>query len=500
MPVAEPVRVFAYTANPVLVDNTAAFRMEKIMKRLAYAALALSFVACRGSGGGDDTPDPDAPVGGDVTIQEVQSDAMPSGTPIELNGVVVTAIDNFGDRTGDFSGVKVFGAPLDQVAALQPGDLVNITGAIKHEACNEAAPCGPVVFENGASITEVIGASQGSLVVTRVGTGTLPPPTMVDAKAIAALPTAQERDAEWEKYEGVLVTVINARQLGPVDTFGSNPGEDSNEFRITSFARVQSVLTELPATALVGTCYQSITGVTDFFFNYIIAPRSEADLVAGGTGCNPLAESINAVQTATTIPELAILTDVVVTAIDNIGDTSKGFWVQDAAQGAEHNGVFVFLRDQAIPAFVTVGARVNVIGSVDEFDLGTPEVGDKITEIINPVVTDSALPDVTPVPAVVAVNILSDIGAAGEPWEGVLVRANQVKVTNDNLGNGKVELRDNNNNILIMDDESFRPADADVDVNDCFDVTGVMHVQVIDNIRTINPRSLTDLAPTTGCN
>ena len=56
---------------------------------------------------------------------------------LNLKGVVVTAIDTFGGKTGDFwvqepdggpfSGIQVFGAPLDQVAALQIGDIVDIS-------------------------------------------------------------------------------------------------------------------------------------------------------------------------------------------------------------------------------------------------------------------------------------------------------------------------------------------------------------------------------------
>src|SRR5262249_38652340 len=72
-----------------------------------------------------------------VSIQDVQSDAMPPGTPVELHGVVVTAIDTFGGKTGDlwveepsggpFSGIHVFGAPVAQVANLAVGDIVDIT-------------------------------------------------------------------------------------------------------------------------------------------------------------------------------------------------------------------------------------------------------------------------------------------------------------------------------------------------------------------------------------
>src|SRR5262245_9858942 len=115
------------------------------MRLAQLTVLGLSLVACRGGSGpqGDDNPDVDAPVGGSVRVQDVQDDSMPVGTVVELKGVIVTAIDSFGARTGDlwvqdpaggeFSGVKVFGAPLEQIASLQPGDIVTISNAEKDE-------------------------------------------------------------------------------------------------------------------------------------------------------------------------------------------------------------------------------------------------------------------------------------------------------------------------------------------------------------------------------
>ncbi len=417
--------------------------------RLTHLFLGLSLVAaaCRGGGDdddvGDDAPNGDGPpVAGVVSIQEVQSDTMASGTVIELEGVVVTAIDALGGGSGGFwvsepeggafGGVKVFGASLDQVALLAPGDLVNITGAIKHEACNEAAPCGTIVFDDGASITEVIGETQGSLVVTKTGTGTLPTPTVVDAKAIAALPDKLSRDAEWEKYEGVLIKVTNARQLSPVVTFGSNPGKDDTEFRLTGFARVQSALFQLPDQLPVGTCYESITGITDFFFNYIVAPRSEADLVEGGTGCNPLAESINAVQTAPALPELAILTDVFVTGVGF--DNKRSFWVSTSLTAAPNEGVQIFTNQAAHPAGLAVGKKVTVIGAVTEFN--DDANGGALTEIVSPSITVNADAAGTVVPAARTVAQLMD-STAGPTFESVAVVLTNVEFTaNGNIGNG----------------------------------------------------------------
>lgn len=477
--------------------------------------LGLSLVACRGGddGGGDDQPPTDTPpVITDATIQEIQNDAMPSGTEVSIKGVVVTAIDTYGNRTGDFfvqepgggefSGVKVFGAALDQVAGLVPGDLVDITGAIKHEACNDAAPCGTVIFDNGASITEVIPVTSGSMIVTKVGTGTVPAPAEVDAAAISLLPTPAERDAVWEKWEGVLIKVTKLRQLEDVGTFGSNPGPDSTEFQATGFVRVQSALSELPTTSVLGVCYESITGVGDFFFNYILAPRSAADLVADGTACRPMATTVAMLQTGVNV-EIASLSNVFVTARDDLGTTTdpasnRGFWVADSLTAAPNNGVYVFTRSEAVPANYEIGAIVNVQGGVVEFDLGSggaAAVGDTLTEVVNPVHAFVSAPGNgpggQPTPVVVTATVAGDIGAPGEPYEGVLVRVQNVKVTNLNAGSGKVELSDAGGAKIIMDNDAFNwtaPAAAT-----CYaTLTGIMSVQVNDNVRTINPRNIGD--------
>lgn len=460
------------------------------MTRIAYvaSALALALVACRGGGDdtstGDDTVDPDAPpVGGDVTIQEVQDDAMPVGTQIELRGVVVTAVDQYGDRAGDFwvgepeggpfSGVKVYGAPREKVAELQVGDLVDITNAIKHEACTQAAPCGSVVFDDGAGITEVEGVSANSLVVTKLSAGTAPAPTVVDAKAIAALPSKEERIAEWEKWEGVLIKVTNARQLSEVAPFGSNPGIDSNEFRITGVARVQSVLAELPATATAGTCYDSITGVGDFFFNNLILPRSASDLVGDGTGCLPAVESIAELRSATTPPEFVKLTDVYVSAVSY---NKKQLWLSSSLTAAPNEGVYVYRGSSTsasvLPADVVAGAKVTVMGAGAEFDGNNG--GETVTQVVSPSITVTAAPTgtVTPVPGQSVSDLLA--AATGEPYEGVLVSLSNVKVsalgTDPNFIADLAQFPDNA--AFKADDDIYRFVAGDL--NQCFDsITGI---------------------------
>lgn len=443
------------------------------MNRIAYlaCALGLALVGCRDNGGGgDDDPNPDGPPGGtEVTVQEVQADAMPSGTQVTLKGVVVTAIDSYGNRTGDlwvqepgggeFSGVKVFGAPLDQVALLQPGDLVDITNAQKDEFA---------LMEDmsGLKVTELKPVDGGTMSITKTGTGTVPAPATVDAKAIAALPTRAERDAEWEKWEGVLIRLTNARQLGAISTFGSTPGPDSTEFRATSFVRVQSALVELPVTSVAGTCYDGITGIGDYFFNWILAPRTAADLVGGGSGCNPMAESISALQTASTPPEMVQLTDVYVSALSF---NKKHLWLTTSLTAAPNEGVYVYRGSSAatLPTDVVVGARVSVIGSAEEFD--GLNGGDTITQVTTPTITVTAPPTTPPVP-VTGVSV----SGMDENYESVLVTLTNVKV--NMVGSGSDYIADlaqyPGNLAFKADDDIYRIVAGDA--NACWaSVTGL---------------------------
>ncbi len=474
---------------------------------LALLALGLFTAACRGGDGGDDAPiDPDAPpttdtpTSTDVRIQDIQSANVREGDVVTVKGVVVTAIDTFGSRTGDlyiqepdggeFSGVKVFGAPLDQVAMLAVGDLIDIEGAEK----DEFAINGDMSMR---AVTELKPVAGGMMRITKRGTGTVPAPVMVDAAAISLMDKAG-RDAEWEKWEGVLITVINARQTGAFRTFGGGAA-DQGEFRISGLARVQSSLVALPATNAFGKCYDRVTGIGDYAFNDLVLPRTADDIAEGGTGCRPLSTSALAAQTQVK-PEAADLTNVFVTARDDIG-TSKGIWVADSLAAAVNNGVFVFTGNM-LAADLVVGATVSVQGTIDEFDLGMsgqPPVGDTVTEVTGGTPVLVAAPGALPTPVVVAPGILSDIGAPGEAYEGVLVQVNTVKVTQA-LTNGKIELTANDNTKIIMDDEAFALPTPPA-VGTCYgSVTGVMHVQLTDDIRTINPRGLIDLVVGAGCN
>jgi hypothetical protein len=471
------------------------------MRVTTFAWLALTLVACRDSNsGGDDSNPPDAAPPIDAAplaskIQDVQSDAVPKGTPVALKGVIVTAIDSYGAFTGDvfiqdpaggaLSGVKIFRAPLTQVSLLAPGDVIDVAGAVKDEFALNGD-------QSGRTATQLKEAQVGSMTLTKTGTAAIPAPASVDAVQLAAMTPAM-RSAEWERWEGVLVTVRNARQVGPTTSFGAG-NDDQKQFRVSADLRVQSSLAALFPGNAFGTCFDQVTGFIDYAFNYIVLPRAAGDFTASGTACRPLATTIAAAQ-GTAGAEAVTLTNVVVTGRDDLG-SSKGYWIADALAAAAGQGVYVF-TGSALGASLEIGATVSLQGLIEEFDPSPP--GDTLTEVI-PVGTPTVTPPggQAPTPLVVDAAMLSDIGPVGEPYEGVLVRTSTVKVTQV-LANGRYELTANGGAKLILDDESYAPTPA-LTVGTCYaSVTGLMHVQLTDNTRTINARGAADLVTGSGC-
>lgn len=495
-------------------------------------ALGLSLLAataaCRGESNGDDDGSNIDAANTENTVQEVQSDAMPPGTPVTLRGVVVTAIDNYGPRKGNFyvaepeggafSGVLVYGAPLDQVAGLAVGDLVDITDAEKDEFSLDT---------DDATVTELGPVAGGVMTVTEVGTGAVPAPQVLDALAIGQMATAA-REAEYEKWEGVLVRVNNisvTSEIRPVSS--SNPDPMFVVFKITGVLEVDSSLAEIPYSETGepwlrgGDCLMSITGMGDYFFNYKVLPRATADIVMGGAGC-PAPEApgtctdgidndangfldcadrgcgmeptcttdttIVMIQTGATTGGVR-LNDVVITGYKTFPNTAQGFYVADAAQAAANNGVFVFTGSTAPP--MNIGGLVDVTGTVTEFDFQPP--GDTITQITNATVTPVAGAPMIPVPlSGVPVSTLNQIGATGEPYESVLVTISNMKVTATASGD-RITLS-NGTDTIVMDDDLYNYSAATYPVDTCFEtVVGIMTTNIFDDERRITPRNIMDV-------
>jgi hypothetical protein len=412
-------------------------------------------------GGGSDAGATDGG-GASATIYDVQTPggaASAVGTPVALAGVVVTAVDRFGARTGDvwveeagggpYSGVVVVtpavaGGTIDDV---QPGDVVDVTGGV----VDEVAAMGDT---SGETRTSVVAPTAGAVTITVTGAAAVPGPDDVD-RAVLGDPAVAE------SWEGVLIRVADVASTR--DTHGVSAMDPTlAEMEITGPSRVASalapLLTDPPAAAPLyprEQCFTSITGIGDYFFAYRLLPRDPSDIVTAADGSACLHEDSVAVchegtdedldgyidcddfscQAAdpacvadVTIQDvqmdlvptgsLVMLTDVLVTAV-HLGGPSAFVWVEEPG-GGEYGGVLTRPAVAPAPGALVAGDVVTVEGEVDEVGGETQLVAATITETgtmgapsANPIADGSIL-----------------VGAAtAEPWEGVLVELTNVPVT-----------------------------------------------------------------------
>jgi hypothetical protein len=307
------------------------------MRTLLITALIVSIacaVGCRGSdskkdGGvppGDGTPGGDGQVGG-ATIFKITDGTIKEGEQVTLDSVVVSAVDNSGQYTGDVfvqdpaggpgSGLKLF-RPVrvdgGQVSDLKVGDLVKVEGTIKYWPGPTSSP-----FTN-KHVKELDPCQ-----ITRLGPGTAPTPEVVPVKDLTTEPTATG-------WESVLVKVENVKVLNlPHSTYG--------DFDVAGGLGVDDEL--YAHTPQVGDCI-NVTGIAAYFYDYYIDPREAADIQTS-TGCTPAKQvTIKDIQDEGSANHPAVGDEVVVngviTAVDSTksGSASKyyGFFLQDPAGGS----------------------------------------------------------------------------------------------------------------------------------------------------------------------
>ncbi len=411
---------------------------------MAILALATASSACRGSGSGDDDGGdddvsgdggvPDA-AGGGTSIYDIQAEAMPEGTPVILEGVVVTALDAKGPgvyvqdpQGGPFSALFVF-RPVN-FTDVAVGDVVSVGGGLKKEFKYVPMTGTP----DDKSMTQLQAADGGQIMLIKTGTATIAP-QIVDALAIAA------DEDEAEKWESVLIKLENVAVVQAPRVAGS-----AKEMRVTGPFRVQDRIAPLSIGGTefaLNDCFVSITGVVNYFYDYKLLPRSEADYATGGTGCPAIPEpasSVTEIQDGTAdVGALVTLTGVVVTAVAKFKSVGAPtpveehrVWVADAATGAPLGGVLVFLptisgTNATIDTLVP-GDVVNVGGAVEEFF--------DLTEIEGagggkPTIERTATGGAAPTSVTVTVATLAN-PALAEPYEGVLVKLENVKVVSAN--------------------------------------------------------------------
>jgi predicted extracellular nuclease len=438
----------------------------------------------------------------DVPIYQVQSEEIESGAKVNLRGVVVTAIDTFGDKTGafwvqepeggPFSGVQVF-AKADVSAELTVGDIIDLEGGIKKE---QGLP------EDEGTVTEIVQPQGGKLKVKLVGSGEAPEPVWIDLLAVAA------DDELAEQWESVLVRVSPARIVDGftcITSKGECPDDSHQRSRITGPLDIQTSLTAMPEGTGKDTCFQSITGVFDYFFTYKILPRGEQDFVASPANtesevCLPLEASEEACSdevdndkngqidcadvacqnaTAKCAPSIAKLQQgelpvgkpvelkgLVVTARSKNGKT---VWLQDPkAPAGPFNGLSVF-QGNALSKEIAPGAIVDVKGTYEEFDFenDAPE-GQSLSQLAKPL----TFTNIQSGGEIRVSRPASLAEAVTEPWEGVLVELEQVEVVAAAAEGAKLIIRSGDTELQV--DEDIVKPEASFAVGQKLRIVGLM--------------------------
>ncbi|MBI4508596.1 MAG: hypothetical protein HY698_03095 [Deltaproteobacteria bacterium] len=430
---------------------------------------------------------------------------------------MVSGIDSFGNskggiyvqeaKGGAFSGVYVFKPTVadGSVADLAVGDLVTIEGGVVDEYAY-SSPTGTGSDTNG-TLTEISPPKGGTILVKRTGKGTAPQPQKLDPTVLAADP------AEAEKWEGVLVVLENVAVTSAPRTVGDDV--TLQEMTVTGPFRVSSSLASLDGVK-VDSCYSSITGIVDYFFNYKLLPRQAGDLVEGttssckyetGDSCGNQADDdfdgfvdcddhsclkdscANATIAGIQKGEIQGGTKVRLGGVVVTARAKEYLWVQEKT-GGPFSGIVIY-QPSGTDASLELGDTVAVSGTVDEFP-DPPEAG--VTQLTGARVVKTGHVDPLS-PAGVDLAPLADPTTA-EQYEGVLITVSNVKVLTapDTYGEWTI-----GGDKPVRVDDMFLAGDTGYkkpEQGACFSsIAGVFHFS-FKNYK-IEPRSVGDLAPTT---
>jgi hypothetical protein len=154
------------------------------------------------------------------------------------------------------------------------------------------------------------------------------------------------------------------------------------------------------------------------------APGTDAadGAVPCGAACNPVAATINDIDTATVAVGSGVdVSGVFVTAVDSASGT---FWIADALTAQANHGLMV-IAATPLPAGVLIGATVDVTAALVTAPKGLLQLGAIPTMMPSPKVTVVAAPTAPPTAAAGA-SVVST--AAEAPFVGSLVTISNFKV------------------------------------------------------------------------
>lgn len=211
------------------------------------------------------------------TIREVRAEMLPLDTPVDLQDVIVVAIDRYGGRVGEvwlqdegggpMSGIRAFGAVTADVDALSVGDRVDVIGARKIAF----APADDV---SGRHEIELAPTAGGILHLSKKVGSAAPVAMQVDLVALGQVPAAQ-LDAERDKLVGTLIRVDDVKALTDADRSSGDPTQLLFSIGVLD---VEAQIAPFPSPVMQNHCFESITGVLEYFRSYRLLPTTTADV------------------------------------------------------------------------------------------------------------------------------------------------------------------------------------------------------------------------------
>lgn len=371
--------------------------------------LATGCVGFINDGGSDDevgdTGEGDGDGDSDVTIQALQQGQVGEGMIVRLEGVVVTSPVNAEDGLafveepggGEYSGIALYmWSEVVSGVPLKPGDVVNITGE----------------YTEFFGLSQVVVKNVGDITV--VGTDAVPGPDIVTASQIA------RDNPEAEPWEGVRVQIVDARIAEANDGYG--------QYLLEGGALIGNAFVDPLPKVQIGGVFSSITGPLYYSFEeFKLQPTSAADLAGYQSPVPAQATKIYDIQSdMISVGTIVKLEGVIATSGLTWSDDSEATFFVQEPEGGVRSGIQVYVADTKNFS-VAPGDVLTIVGTYDEyFEMSQIEVTNA-SAVMKTGSGSAPEPEVIAEPATIATG-----GAAAEDYEGVLVRVENVVVTDEN--------------------------------------------------------------------
>ena len=334
------------------------------------------------------------------TVAEVQSGDFENRTVTFENVVVTEAESDFDGYSvfwiqdqgaGEWSGLYVFVRENTAAAiTVNRGDVVNLTGMIE---------------ERYDQTQMVLNDPSDFEVVSQEGT--------ITSESLDASP------ADWENYEGVLVTLNNV-EIGAGGQYG--------QYTFNNFDGIMLDDELFDYTVAEGDTIEALTGLVYFSYGeFTLLPRDENDMTGqeagngdngGDTGTEPTTATITDLRDGTvSVGSTATVTGAIVTHVG-----SSSLYIQDP-NATENAAMIVYFGNNTLSA--NLGDEVSVTGELDQYY--------DILELVN--ISDFTVTGT----GSVATTILTSAPADWEVYESMLVELQGVEVTSGPDSNGNFE-------------------------------------------------------------